>query len=61
MLHNVLNILILIGLSQIRNERMNKFDTWLREVLVNPILMTTKEVFEEVNRFLEIEKNVTEE
>jgi hypothetical protein len=40
---------------------MNKFDTWLREVLVNPILMTTKEVFEEVNRFLEIEKNVTEE
>eukprot|EP01034_Spumella_vulgaris_P022264 gene22264-28377_t len=51
----------LFGISdEVRNDRMAKFDTWLREVLVNPVLMTTREVFEEVNRFLEVDSHITE-
>lgn len=46
--------------DDIRNERMNKFDTWMRELLVNPILMTTKEIIDAVNSMLEIDSRITE-
>lgn len=39
-----------------RNERMNRLDAWLREVLINAIAMTTKEIVQAVYRLLEVEQ-----
>lgn len=51
----------LFGITdEIRNQRMSKFDTWLSEVLLNPVLMTTIEIYEAVNEFLEVDKHVQE-
>lgn len=41
--------------DNLRNERMNKFDAWLREVTANPVAMTTKEILLAVHRILEID------
>eukprot|EP01038_Epipyxis_sp_PR26KG_P010308 gene10308-13854_t len=37
-----------------RNFRMRMFDEWLRSLISNPILMTKKEIYDEVLAFLEI-------
>jgi hypothetical protein len=43
-----------------RNERMSKFDLWIREILMNPFIMTIYEVAEGVYKFLEFDKHVKE-
>jgi hypothetical protein len=51
----------LFGITdQIRNERMSKFDLWLREVTMNPMGMTIWEVVEAVYAFLEVDRHVAE-
>jgi hypothetical protein len=41
--------------DNLRNERMHKFDAWLRELTANPVAMTTKEILSAVYRILEID------
>lgn len=51
----------LFGITdEIRNERMNKFDLWLRELITHPLAMTIWEIAESVYHFLEVAKHVRE-
>jgi hypothetical protein len=51
----------IMGVSnELRFERMHAFDSWLREVIVSPVLMTIKEVVEVVYEVLEVHEHVPE-
>ncbi len=46
--------------DKVRNERMNKFDLWLRELIMNPLAMTIWEIVEATYLFLEFNKHIYE-
>jgi hypothetical protein len=46
----------LLGIDdKVRNDRMRKFDVWLREILSNPIAMTTREILLAIYKLLEVD------
>ncbi len=53
-LSNISNALFGID-DNLRNDRMQKFDVWLRELTANPVAMTTKEILLTVYRILEVD------
>lgn len=46
--------------DKVRNERMSKFDLWMREVVMNPVCSTIWEIAEAVYQFLEVQSHTHE-
>lgn len=46
--------------DQVRNDRMIQLDNWLKEILDNPVLMTTYEVTEALTELLEVEGHISD-
>lgn len=46
--------------DEIRNDRMEKFDSWLKEIVSHPLLMTQRDIVDATMSLLELDLHVLE-